>query len=101
MFSSPVTDSRDFGGTEMLVGAGVRYSPSGHLGFGKTLVSHALMKWFLSGQASLCTKCSGIISESLFPPPPAGNRSGRFSDLHCDHPVGLLEVRLTEVWGSR
>lgn len=68
LFYSPVTDSRDFGGTEMLVGAGVCYFPSGHLGFGKTLVSHALVKWFVLGQASLCTKCSGIISESLYPP---------------------------------
>lgn len=68
LFYSPVTDSRDFSGTEMLVGAGVCYFPSGHLGFGKTLVSHALVKWFVLGQASLCTKCSGIISESLYPP---------------------------------
>lgn len=44
VFFSPVTNSRDFGGTEMLVRTGVCYFPSGHLGFGKTFVTHALVK---------------------------------------------------------
>ena len=33
-------------------------------------------------------------------PSPARNTRGFFSDLYCENLIGLLEVKLTKVWGA-
>lgn len=55
---------------------------------------------FLCGQGLLKEQSAwGVFQNSSFSPPSSGNIPGFFSDIHHEGLAGLLEVKLTEVWG--
>lgn len=69
---------------------GISHPPS-RLGSGKAV----------SIEVGGSTECTGHISKWLSSSPPARNRKGFFSDLHCEKMVELLEVKhKSGGWGN-